>query len=122
MSEMSLAWELWGNLPRVRPYIRPYKWLGALSVSLTILASGAALLQPWPLAIAAAALFLVVLRAVQEAGAAVALMLDTVQQEAIREQPSEDEELLEALRPSELLRNRGLSKHLDRESVTIENQ
>ena len=51
MSEMSLAWELWGNLPRVRPYIRPYKWLGALSVSLTILASGAALLQPWPLAI-----------------------------------------------------------------------
>jgi len=111
------------QLVRYRIWPRWSRMVPVAAVSLGAwLAASAAYDLYLPLAIAAAALFLVVLRAVQEAGAAVALMLDTVQQEAIREQPSEDEELLEALRPSELLRNRGLSKHLDRESVTIESQ
>ncbi len=44
------AWELWRNLPRVLPYVRPYWKRATLSVVLMILASLAALAVPWPLA------------------------------------------------------------------------
>jgi ABC-type multidrug transport system fused ATPase/permease subunit len=45
------AWELWRTLPRVRPYVRPYRKLAALSSVLTILNALMALARPWPLAL-----------------------------------------------------------------------
>ncbi|MGN6202405.1 MAG: ABC transporter ATP-binding protein [Solirubrobacterales bacterium] len=45
------AWELWKALPRMKPYLRPYrKTLIALLV-LTVLAAALGLLEPWPLAV-----------------------------------------------------------------------
>ena len=45
------AWELWKALPRMRPYLRPYrKTLVALLV-LTILTAVFSLAEPWPLAV-----------------------------------------------------------------------
>jgi ATP-binding cassette, subfamily B, bacterial len=45
------AWELWKALPRMRPYLAPYrKTLIALLV-LTVLAAALGLLEPWPLAV-----------------------------------------------------------------------
>jgi ABC-type multidrug transport system fused ATPase/permease subunit len=45
------AWELWKALPRMRPYLGPYrKTLYGLLV-LTILAAALGLLEPWPLAV-----------------------------------------------------------------------
>jgi ATP-binding cassette, subfamily B, bacterial len=45
------AWELWRNVPRALPYVRPYRKRAAASVCLTVLASVFALAEPWPLAI-----------------------------------------------------------------------
>jgi ATP-binding cassette, subfamily B, bacterial len=42
--------ELWSYLPRVRPYLRPYRTLAILVVVLTLLASAVTLAEPWPLA------------------------------------------------------------------------
>jgi ATP-binding cassette subfamily B protein len=44
------AWALWQVLPRTLPYLRPYWKLGALSVTLMVVASLATLAQPWPMA------------------------------------------------------------------------
>jgi ATP-binding cassette, subfamily B, bacterial len=45
------ARELWSYLPRVRPYVRPYRRLVIVSLVLTLLAAGVALAEPWPLAL-----------------------------------------------------------------------
>jgi hypothetical protein len=44
------ARELWSYLPRVRPYLRPYRKLLGLVVGLTALTAAVALAEPWPLA------------------------------------------------------------------------
>jgi ATP-binding cassette, subfamily B, bacterial len=44
------GWSLWRVLPRTWPYLKPYWKLGALSFTLLILGSVAAIAQPWPLA------------------------------------------------------------------------
>jgi ATP-binding cassette, subfamily B, bacterial len=50
-SKQNGAWELWKALPRMKPYLRPYrKTLVALLV-LTILAAALGLAEPWPLAV-----------------------------------------------------------------------
>jgi ATP-binding cassette, subfamily B, bacterial len=43
--------ELWGYLPRVVPYVRPYRALTGVSVLLTALTAGIALAEPWPIAL-----------------------------------------------------------------------
>ena len=43
--------DLWKNLPRALPYLRPYRKRAALSLLLTLLAAVTALAVPWPLAI-----------------------------------------------------------------------
>jgi len=45
------AWDLWRTLPRVWPYLRPYKALWITSFLITTAAAALALAQPWPLAI-----------------------------------------------------------------------
>jgi ATP-binding cassette, subfamily B, bacterial len=45
------AWELWKALPRVRPYLRPYRRLLIGVMSLTVLTAILGLAEPWPLAI-----------------------------------------------------------------------
>ena len=45
------AWDLFRALPRVRPYMRPYRRLTYTSYSLTVLSALVALAEPWPLAI-----------------------------------------------------------------------
>ena len=45
------AWSLWSALPRVRPYMRPYRRLTYTSTGLTFLSAIVALAEPWPLAI-----------------------------------------------------------------------
>src|SRR3954447_15092643 len=45
------AWNLWRTLPRVWPYLRPYKALWVVSFVTTTLGAGLALAEPWPLAI-----------------------------------------------------------------------
>jgi ATP-binding cassette subfamily B protein/subfamily B ATP-binding cassette protein MsbA len=45
------GWTLWRVLPRTWPYLKPYWKLGALSFTLLILGSFAAIAQPWPLAV-----------------------------------------------------------------------
>jgi len=42
--------ELWSYLPRVRPYLRPYRPLFALVVLITALTAAVSLAEPWPLA------------------------------------------------------------------------
>ncbi len=48
---MKGAFRLWQALPRVRPYLRPYRRLGVGSLALTLLAAMAAVAAPWPLAV-----------------------------------------------------------------------
>jgi ATP-binding cassette subfamily B protein/subfamily B ATP-binding cassette protein MsbA len=43
--------DLWRYLPRVLPYVRPYRGLTAVSVLLTALTAGISLAEPWPIAI-----------------------------------------------------------------------
>lgn len=45
------AWELWRALPRVRPYLRPYRRLVAGVIGLTLVTAMLGLAEPWPLAI-----------------------------------------------------------------------
>jgi ATP-binding cassette subfamily B protein len=45
------AWELWKSLPRVRPYLRPYRRLLIGVMSLTLLTAILGLAEPWPLAV-----------------------------------------------------------------------
>lgn len=49
--KMKGAYQLWSALPRVRPYMRPYRRLVASSYVLTVLATVVALAVPWPLAV-----------------------------------------------------------------------
>jgi ATP-binding cassette, subfamily B, bacterial len=45
------AWELWKSLPRVRPYLRPYRRLLIGVMSLTLVTAILGLAEPWPLAV-----------------------------------------------------------------------
>jgi ATP-binding cassette subfamily B protein len=45
------AWELWKSLPRVRPYLRPYRKLLIGVMSLTLVTAILGLAEPWPLAV-----------------------------------------------------------------------
>jgi ATP-binding cassette, subfamily B, bacterial len=49
--EKRSAWELWRTLPRVRPYLRPYRRLLIGVMSLTVVTAILGLAEPWPLAI-----------------------------------------------------------------------
>src|SRR5436190_8851652 len=44
-------WGLWRSLPRIRPYLRPYRKLLAISTVLSIGAAALFLAEPWPLAL-----------------------------------------------------------------------
>jgi ATP-binding cassette, subfamily B, bacterial len=44
------GWTLWRTLPRVLPYLRPYRKLLWLSGLFTVLAAAVSLAEPWPLA------------------------------------------------------------------------
>jgi ATP-binding cassette, subfamily B, bacterial len=50
-AEKAGAWELWKALPRVKPYLRPYRKLLIGVMSLTLLTAVFGLAEPWPLAI-----------------------------------------------------------------------
>ena len=50
-AEKAGAWELWKALPRVKPYLRPYRRLLIGVMSLTLLTAVFGLAEPWPLAI-----------------------------------------------------------------------
>jgi ABC-type multidrug transport system fused ATPase/permease subunit/streptogramin lyase len=45
------AWVLWRAIPRIWPYLRPYRGLWVMSCIVTALGAGFALAEPWPLAI-----------------------------------------------------------------------
>ncbi|HET7507377.1 MAG TPA: ABC transporter ATP-binding protein [Solirubrobacterales bacterium] len=45
------AWELWKALPRMKPYLRPYRRTLIALLVLTVLAAALGLLEPWPLAV-----------------------------------------------------------------------
>ena len=45
------AWDLWKSLPRVRPYLRPYRSLLIWVMLLTLMAAILGLAEPWPLAV-----------------------------------------------------------------------
>src|SRR6476469_11199275 len=45
------AWELWRALPRIRPYLAPYKRTLVWIVILTFFAAAMGLAEPWPLAV-----------------------------------------------------------------------
>jgi ABC-type multidrug transport system fused ATPase/permease subunit len=45
------AWELWKALPRVRPYLAPYRRTLIAVLCLTVLAAVFGLAEPWPLAV-----------------------------------------------------------------------
>ena len=45
------AWELWKVLPRIKPYMRPYRRRLTLVIGLTVLAAVFGLAEPWPLAV-----------------------------------------------------------------------
>jgi ATP-binding cassette subfamily B protein len=49
--EKTSAWELWKSLPRVRPYLRPYRKLLIGVISLTLVTAILGLAEPWPLAV-----------------------------------------------------------------------
>ncbi|HEY3018701.1 MAG TPA: ABC transporter ATP-binding protein, partial [Solirubrobacteraceae bacterium] len=48
---MKKAFGIWSTLPRVWPYVRPYRRLAVVSLLLTLAAAVVALAEPWPLAI-----------------------------------------------------------------------
>jgi ATP-binding cassette, subfamily B, bacterial len=50
-AEKAGAWELWKALPRVKPYLRPYRRLLIAVMGLTLLTAVFGLAEPWPLAI-----------------------------------------------------------------------
>lgn len=45
------AWELWKVLPRIKPYMRPYRKRLIVVVALTVAAAVFGLAEPWPLAV-----------------------------------------------------------------------
>jgi ATP-binding cassette subfamily B protein/subfamily B ATP-binding cassette protein MsbA len=45
------AWDLWKALPRIRPYLRPYRKRLYIVVGLTVAAAFFGLAEPWPLAV-----------------------------------------------------------------------
>jgi ATP-binding cassette subfamily B protein len=45
------AWDLWKVLPRIRPYLAPYRRTLIVVVVLTVLAAVLGLAEPWPLAV-----------------------------------------------------------------------
>lgn len=45
------AWDLWKTLPRVRPYLAPYRRSLVWLLVLTVLAAALGLAEPWPLAV-----------------------------------------------------------------------
>jgi ABC-type multidrug transport system fused ATPase/permease subunit len=45
------AWELWKALPRIKPYLRPYRKRLILVICLTVAAAFFGLAEPWPLAV-----------------------------------------------------------------------
>jgi ATP-binding cassette subfamily B protein len=45
------AWDLWKALPRVKPYLRPYRKTLIVVIVLTVLAALFGLAEPWPLAV-----------------------------------------------------------------------
>jgi ATP-binding cassette, subfamily B, bacterial len=45
------AWELWRALPRVRPYLAPYRRALVYVIALTVVAAALGLAEPWPLAV-----------------------------------------------------------------------
>jgi ATP-binding cassette, subfamily B, bacterial len=49
--ERAGAWELWRALPRVRPYLRPYRRLLIGVMALTVVTAILGLAEPWPLAV-----------------------------------------------------------------------
>jgi ATP-binding cassette subfamily B protein len=49
--EKASAWELWRALPRVKPYLRPYRRLLIGVMGLTIVTAILGLAEPWPLAV-----------------------------------------------------------------------
>jgi ATP-binding cassette subfamily B protein len=50
-TEKAGAWDLWKALPRVRPYLRPYRRTLVCVMALTIAAAVFGLAEPWPLAV-----------------------------------------------------------------------
>ena len=50
MSSRTGAWSLWPLIPRLFPYLRPYRGLAAASILLTGVAVLIGLAEPWPLA------------------------------------------------------------------------
>ena len=48
---MKKAFVLWHTLPRIWPYLRPFRKLMVISLLLTLVGAAAALAEPWPLAI-----------------------------------------------------------------------
>jgi ATP-binding cassette, subfamily B, bacterial len=44
-------WGLWRVLPRTLPYLKPYRKLGSVSLTMTVLTAVLSLAQPWPLAV-----------------------------------------------------------------------
>jgi ATP-binding cassette, subfamily B, bacterial len=50
-TEKAGAWELWKALPRVKPYLRPYRRLLIGVMSLTLVTAVFGLAEPWPLAV-----------------------------------------------------------------------
>ena len=49
--EKAGAWDLWKVLPRVRPYLAPYRRTLVLVMALTVAAAILGLAEPWPLAV-----------------------------------------------------------------------
>jgi ATP-binding cassette subfamily B protein/subfamily B ATP-binding cassette protein MsbA len=49
--EQTGPWDLWKTLPRMRPYLAPYRKTLVALVILTVLAASLGLLEPWPLAV-----------------------------------------------------------------------
>ncbi len=51
LEQQNGAWELWKALPRIRPYLTPYRRTLVWVIVLTFLAAGLGLAEPWPLAV-----------------------------------------------------------------------
>jgi ATP-binding cassette, subfamily B, bacterial len=51
LEQQNGAWELWKALPRIRPYLAPYRRTLIWVIVLTFLAAGLGLAEPWPLAV-----------------------------------------------------------------------